>query len=146
MVREALRDECGMQDCGFPAARSAPTRTRLCRRGAILVRMKTSYAVKWREPDGKTYLGRLEFAPKALVLEGRENGSPPTRRTLSYDELGGFHLGRSGAERLDGQSALVVECRGDEFRITSTVMHAGVLQELVHRLSEVRLTAPRRGT
>ncbi|MEY2517304.1 MAG: hypothetical protein QOJ89_4662, partial [bacterium] len=35
--------------------------------------MKTSYAVKWREPDGKTYLGRLEFGPKALVLEGREN-------------------------------------------------------------------------
>jgi hypothetical protein len=75
--------------------------------------MKTSYAVKWREPDGKTYLGRLEFAPKALVLEGRENGSPPTRRTLRYDELGGFHLGRAGAERLDGQPALVVECGGD---------------------------------
>jgi hypothetical protein len=108
--------------------------------------MKTSYAVKWREPDGKIYLGRLEFAPKELVLEGRENGSAPTRRTLSYDQLDGFHIGRTGAERLDGQAALVVECGGDEFLITSTVIHAGVLQELVHRLSELRLTAPRRAT
>jgi hypothetical protein len=108
--------------------------------------MKTFYAVKWREPDGKTYLGRIELQPKALVLEGRENGSPPKRRTLGYDELGGFHLGRSGAERLDGQPALVVESAGKEFLITSTVIHAGVLQELVHRLSELRLTAPRRAT
>jgi hypothetical protein len=108
--------------------------------------MKTSYAVKWREPDGKTYLGRLEFAPKALVLEGRANGSPPTRRTLRYDELGGFHVGRAGAERLDGQAALVVECGGDEVLITSAVVHAGVLQELVYRLTELRLTTPRRAT
>src|SRR5207248_188104 len=46
----------------------------------------------------------------------------------------------------DGQPALVVECGGAEFLITSTVIHAGVLQELVHRLSELRLTAPRRAT
>ena len=99
--------------------------------------MKASYAVKWREPDGKTYLGRLEFAAKALVLEGRENGSPPKQRSLGYDELAGFHLGRRGVERLDGQLALVLDCGGDEFLITSSVMHGGVLQELVHRLSEL---------
>jgi hypothetical protein len=108
--------------------------------------METSYAVKWREPDGKTYLGRLELQPTALVLEGRENGSPPTRRTLGYEELRGFHLGHSGAERLDGRPALVVERAGEEFLITSTVVHAGVLQELVHRLSELRSTAPQRAT
>jgi hypothetical protein len=135
-----------MAFCGFSAAKSAPTRTRPRLRRAILEGMKTSYAVKWREPDGKTYVGRLEFGPQALVLEGRENGSPPIRRTLGYDTLGGFHLARSGAERLDGQLALVVECGGEEFLITSTVIHAGVLQELVHRLSELRLTATRRAT
>ena len=48
----------------------------------------------------------------ALVLESRTNGSPPVRRTLGYDELSGFHIGRSGAERVDGRPALVVECAG----------------------------------
>jgi hypothetical protein len=108
--------------------------------------MTTSYAVKWREPDGKTFLGRLELQPKALVLVGRENGSGSRRRTLGYAELGDFHLGRGPGERLDGQAVLVVECGGEDYVITSTVVHAGVLQELVHRLSELRLVSPRRAT
>jgi hypothetical protein len=108
--------------------------------------MKTSYAVKWREPDDRTYLGRLEFGDKALVLEGSQNGRASVRRALDYDELGGFRLGRLSEEQLDGQPALVVERPGGDFLVTSTVMHAGVLQELIHRLSALRLAAPRRAT
>jgi hypothetical protein len=108
--------------------------------------MTTTYAVKWREPDGETYLGRLEFAPKALVLEGRGEGEDGVKRTIGYDELRGFHIGQRTAERFDGQPALVVERPGGDYLVTSTVMHAGVLRELVHRLSELRPAAPQRAT
>ncbi len=108
--------------------------------------MKTSYAVKWREPSGHIYLGKLEFAPKALVLEGRNGGEGVIRRTIDFDELRSFRLGQKAEDRLDGQPTLVVERSGGDFFVTSTVMHAGVLQELVHRLSELRLLAPRRAT
>jgi len=108
--------------------------------------MKTSYAVKWREPSGHIYLGRLEFAPKALVLEGRNGGEGAIRRTIDFDELRSFRLGQKAEERLDGQPTLVVERPGGDFLVTSTAMYAGVLQELVHRLSELRLLAPRRVT
>lgn len=107
--------------------------------------MKTSYAVKWREPDGHTFLGRLEFAPRALVLEGRNGGKAAIRRTIAFDGLRSFRIGRQAEDRLDGQPTLVVEQPGGDFLVTS-VMHAGVLQELAHRLSELSLSAPRRGT
>jgi len=108
--------------------------------------MKTSYAVKWREPSGHTYVGKLELAPKALILEGRNGSEGAIRRTIDFDELRSFRLGQKAEERLEGQPTLVVERPGGDFLVTSTVMHAGVLQELVHRLSELRLLAPRRAT
>ncbi len=108
--------------------------------------MKTSYAVKWREPSGHTFLGRLEFGPTALVLEGRNGSESAVVRTIAFNELRGFRLARAAGERLDEQPTLVVERPGGDFLVTSTVIHAGVLQELVHRLSELRLLAPRRAT
>jgi hypothetical protein len=105
--------------------------------------VKASYAVKWREPSGHTYLGKLEFEPSSLVLEGRNGDERGVRRTIAFGELRGFRLGLAEAERLDGRPTLVVERAGGDVLITSTVMHAGVLQELVHRLSELRLLAPR---
>ena len=36
--------------------------------------VSTTYAVKWREPDGRTYLGRLSLGACALGLEGRRSG------------------------------------------------------------------------
>lgn len=108
--------------------------------------MRTSYAVKWREPSGRTFLGRLEFGPQAVVLTGRNGGEEAVRRTIGFDELRGFRLGENAGERLDGDQTLVVERPGGDVVIASAVMQVGVLQELVHRLSELRLVAPRRAT
>jgi hypothetical protein len=108
--------------------------------------MKTSYAVKWREPGGHTYLGKLEFGPKSVVLEGRNGDERGVRRTIAFEELNGFRIGLGEGERLDGQPTLVVDGPGGELLVTSAVMHAGVLQELVHRLSELRVLAPRVAT
>jgi hypothetical protein len=100
--------------------------------------MKTSYAVKWREPNGHTFLGRLELGSSALVLEGRNGSESAVVRTIDFDELRGFRLAQATGERLDELPTLVVERPGGDFLITSTVVHAGVLQEIVHRLSELR--------
>lgn len=109
-------------------------------------RMKTSYAVKWREPDGDSFIGRLELSPRALILEGRSGDAAPVRRTIDFGELRSFRIGRQAEERLDDQPTLVVERPGGDILIATKVMHAGVLQELIQRLSELRLSAPRRAT
>jgi hypothetical protein len=103
--------------------------------------MKTSYAVKWRESSGHTFLGRLDFGPTALVLEGRDGAADAILRTIEFEELDGFHLAQTSGDRLDGKPTLVVERAGGDVLVTSAVMHAGVLQELVHRLSSLRLVA-----
>jgi hypothetical protein len=103
--------------------------------------MEASYAVKWREPNGHTFLGRLELSANGLVLEGRNGGEAATRRTIAFAELRGFRIGRQPGERLDGQPTLVVDRPGGHFLIATSLIHAGVLPELVHRLSELRLAA-----
>src|SRR3954471_6284804 len=71
--------------------------------------MTLSYAVKWRKPDGHVFLGKLQFEPRALVLEGRNGGEGTVRRTIDFAELRSFRLGQNADERLDGQPTLVVE-------------------------------------
>ena len=109
-------------------------------------RMTPSYAVKWREPDGHVFLGKLQFEPQALVLEGRNSAEGTVRRTINFADLRSFRLGPNPDERLDGQPTLVVEHPAGNVFVTSTVVHAGVLQEVADRLSELRLLAPRRAT
>jgi hypothetical protein len=99
--------------------------------------MQTSYAVKWREPSGGTYLGRLELAPGGLVLEGRNGSDAAVRRTIDLEELHGLRLDESAEERLNGRPTLVLERVGGALLVTSALVHAGVLQELMHRLSEL---------
>ena len=94
--------------------------------------------------DGHSF-GRLVFTPQALVLEGRNGDEHGVTRTIGFDEVRGFHVGRAGDERLDGQPTLVIERAGGDWVITSKVVHAGVLQELVDRLAQLRLE-PRRAT
>jgi len=107
--------------------------------------MKTSYAVKWHEPDGQDYVGRLELGPRALHLVGDAGGARVDRQ-IGYDELEGLRIGHDAGERVDGRRTLVIERPQGAYHLTSTVFEAGILQELVDRLSELSLAAPRRAT
>jgi hypothetical protein len=108
--------------------------------------VKPTYGVKWREPDGRTYVGRLALGPRTLRLEGREPNGPAVDRQIGYDELQGMWLGSRGDERLDGRPALVVERADGRYLVTSAGMGAGIVQELVERLAQLRTAAPRRAT
>jgi hypothetical protein len=107
-----------------------------------------TYAVKWREPDGQTFIGRLALGPRTLRLDGRRRGAgePAVSRQFDYEELRSLHVGGRGAERLDGRPALVVERPDGAYLVTDAGMGAPIVQELVDRLAELRLAAPRRAT
>jgi len=109
--------------------------------------MKT-YAVKWREPDGQTFIGRLALGPRSLRLDGRPRGAvePPVNRQFSYEELQGLRIGSLGAERLAGRPALVVERPDGAYLISDAGLGAPIVQELVERLSDLRLAASRKAT
>ncbi len=109
--------------------------------------MKTSYAIKWREPDGQAYVGRLELGPRALHLVGDgANSTGAVDRQIRYEELRGLRIGHDADERVDGRRSLVIERSQGVYHLTSTVLEAGILHELVDRLSELSLAAPRRAT
>ncbi|HEX4930783.1 MAG TPA: hypothetical protein VFV62_08730 [Gaiellaceae bacterium] len=98
--------------------------------------MKT-YAVKWREPDGQTFIGRLALGPVALSFDGRLRGGeePPVNRQFDYEELRTVRLGGGG--RLEGRPALVVELPDGDYLVADAGMGAPIVQELVDRLSDL---------
>ena len=106
----------------------------------------TTYAVKWREPDGQTFIGRLALGPRALHLDGRRRGAgdPPVERRFGYEELRGLRIGSGGADRLDGRPALVVERADGNYLVGDAGLGAPIVQELVERLSDLRFCAARR--
>ncbi len=108
--------------------------------------MKTTYAVKWREPDGQTYLGRLALGARVLDLEGRQRDGPAMNRQIGYEEILSLRIGSRGADRLDGQPALVVERADGRYLVTSAGLGAGIVQEVADRLAGLRGHARRRAT
>jgi len=102
--------------------------------------VNTTYAVKWREPDGQTFLGRLSLGTRTLGLEGRGSGGPAVDRQIGYEEILGFRIG-SRSDRLDGQTALVVDRSDGRYLVTSAGIGAGVVQEVVERLAALRRAA-----
>jgi len=108
--------------------------------------VKTTYAVKWREPDGKTYLGRLALGARTLGLEGRGPDGPAVTRQVGYEEILGLRIGSRGADRLDDQPALVFDRADGRYLVTSAGMGAGIVQEIADRLAGFRGSARRRAT
>jgi hypothetical protein len=84
-----------------------------------------TYAVKWREPDGQIFVGRLALSLRALQLDGRG-----VSRELAYDGL------RVGADRLDGRPALALERADGRYLVAGVGLSAPVVQELADRIAE----------
>jgi len=108
--------------------------------------VKTTYAVKWREPDGKTYLGRLAFGARALNLAGRQRDRPVIDRQFGYEEILSLRIGSRGVDRLDDRPALVLERADGRYLVASAGMGAGIVQEVAERLAGFRGAAQRRAT
>jgi hypothetical protein len=99
--------------------------------------MGATYAVKWREPDGISYIGRLALDAGTLHLEGRGSDGTPVDRRIAYGEVSELGVG-AGQDRLDGRPALVVARGGDRYLVASAGWGAGIVQEVVERIAELR--------
>jgi len=108
--------------------------------------VKTTYAVKWREPDGQTYLGRLTLGMRTLALEGRRRNAPASTRQIGFEEILSLRIDSRGRDRFDGQPALVVERADGVYLVTSAGMGAGIIHEIADRLAGFRGDARRRAT
>lgn len=108
--------------------------------------MEATYAVKWREPDGQTYLGRLALGACTLELEGRGPEAAIVSRQIGYEEIVVARVGIRGDDRLEGRPAIVIERPDGRYLVTSAGMGAGVVQEIADRLADHRATALRRAT
>lgn len=108
----------------------------------------TTYAVKWREPDGELFIGRLALGPGALRLIGRRRGpgGASVERQFGYAELRELRIGSSTADRLDGRPALVVERADGTYLVADAGLGAPIVQELADRLAHLHLGAPRKAT
>ena len=102
--------------------------------------MRTTYAVIWREPDGQRCVGRLALGADALHLDGRASDGPSVERRLGYDEVRRVRIQHRRSERLGGRPTLVIDRADGSYVVASAVVGAGVLQELVDRVSELRLS------
>jgi hypothetical protein len=74
---------------------------------------RQTYAVRWGELGRAKFVGKLRIDDDALQLEGAgPEGSRPQLR-LRFDELVEARIGRSPAERLNDQPALILERRNN---------------------------------
>jgi hypothetical protein len=107
-----------------------------------------TYAVKWREPDGQTFVGRLALGRRTLQLTGRPRGEPgpSVDRRMGYSEVKGVRVGTAPGERLDDRPALVVEGVDGSYLVNDAGIGIPFLQELVDRVAALRLTASRKAT
>jgi hypothetical protein len=107
----------------------------------------TTYAVRWREPNGETFIGRLALGPSTLRLVGRTTGAErrTVDRQIGYAELQGLRIG-AGADRLDGRPAVVVERADGLYLVADAGLGPPIVQELVGRLADLRLAAARKAT
>ena len=107
-----------------------------------------TYAVRWREPDGRHFVGRLSFGAAELRLDGRQQESTGVVvvREFGFDELRAATVDGRTVERLDGRPAVVVEGVDGRYLISSVGMGAPIVQEIVDRLADVRAAAPGKAT
>jgi len=98
--------------------------------------MQPSYGVVWREEGGEPATGKLELLPRTLRLDGRDG-----LREIAYEDVAAIRIGRSRADRINGGPAVVVERRGGERVIISTVAQPSLIGEIAERLAALQLGA-----
>jgi hypothetical protein len=98
--------------------------------------MQPSYGVVWREGTREPATGKLELLPRALRLEGRDGS-----QEVAYEDVAAIRIGRARADRINGGPAVVVERRGGERVIISTVAQPSLIGEIAERLAALQLGA-----
>jgi hypothetical protein len=91
--------------------------------------MGATYAVTWRDSEGATDSGRLEFGPHALRLEGSRI------LEIAYEDVADVSIGRGTGDRLGGRTTVLVARRSGRPLWIAPVIHHTALLEVFDRLS-----------
>ena len=94
-----------------------------------------SVPVIWVENDGPPRAGRVDLTAGGIHLDG---GSRDDRRTvdLLYSEIASVRIGRNGAERINGRSAVVLGLRSGANVSFAAFDRPGAVLDLAHLLEE----------
>lgn len=96
------------------------------------------YAVVFRESDGPAACGRLEVADDRLLLSGGKAGRH-VDLSIPLADIGGVHIGRRQAERLNGFRTIVLE-RAAGPPVQLAPLGIGLLHEITDLLSALTAT------
>ena len=96
-----------------------------------------SYAVSWRDAEGRVTGGELELGADRLRLEGADRDGTPVAREIPYGEITSVRIGRSGTERIDGRSTVVIEPRRGLALVVTSAVGFGTVQEIAERLASI---------
>jgi hypothetical protein len=100
--------------------------------------MKASYAVMWRNGDGRQATGRLELGPEAIQFDGTADGET-VRQEIPYRELASVSVGRGSEDRIGGRQALVLGRTGRSPIRVAGVAQAWIVSELAERLAALHV-------
>lgn len=99
--------------------------------------MRETYAISWREAEGRVYSGKLEVEARGLRLAGA-TGQGAAALEIPFGDLSVVRVGRSPAERMDGRVTLVLERRAQGPVRIASVAQTGIVSELAERLASLR--------
>ena len=96
-----------------------------------------SYAVIWRDGEGRPVAGKLELTGAGFLLEGRRAEGEVVQVTLAFTELAAVRVGRAPLERMNGRPSLILERhRGPPLHL-SPLSDLGLVLELGEMLAEL---------
>ena len=104
--------------------------------------MRSSGASRTGRPSSAVWRSAPARCSWTAVVAGASE--PPVERRFGYEELRGLRIGSAAADRLDGRPALVIERADGPYLVADAGLGAPIVQELVERLSDLRLCAARK--
>ncbi len=103
-----------------------------------------TFAVVWREPDGRAYSGRLEISDRQAHLIGSDAEGARVRRAVWLDDVASIRTSRRQQERVNDQPVVVLERREAGPLRVAPLDGVGRVFELADLLAELAARIPTR--
>lgn len=100
-------------------------------------RVAANYAVLWRKDCGPVCAGQLEFLRHGFQLEGADRSGTDSVEVVDAAEIRSIKIGRTPQDRVDGRSALIVECPCRDRLLIASAMGVGMIHEIADHFGQL---------